>query len=151
MHTINEIYSHFSLQLGHTMIKVVPIAYDINASEVAHTHTTCCWNNLIQCHPDAVTGTIDRQHTQQTSPFKHTQPWEYIDSAATYRMLLKWHSQRTCPFRLAWYNTSRMHHRHDDTPACTDSSCSRGSISIVQPPRECFWSDIHSRRWTTAW
>ena len=37
MHTINKIYSHFSLQLGHTMIKVVPIAYDINASEVAHT------------------------------------------------------------------------------------------------------------------
>ena len=37
MHTINEIYSHFSLQLGHTMIKVVPITYDIHASEVAHT------------------------------------------------------------------------------------------------------------------
>ena len=31
----NEIYSHFSLQLGNTMTNVVPITYDIN--DVSHT------------------------------------------------------------------------------------------------------------------
>jgi len=67
MHTINEIYCHFSLQLGNTMIKVVPITYDINASEVAHTE-----DESIQ------TGMIIHWHVQ----IAHTAA-EYINSAAT--------------------------------------------------------------------
>jgi len=77
-----------------------------------HTHTqpaaetTWYSTNLMQYHPDAVTDTIDWQHTQQSSPFKHTQPWEHIDSVATYIMLLKWYTQRTRPLRLTWCYTS---------------------------------------------
>ena len=47
MHTINEIYSHFSLQLGNTMIKVVPITYDINVSEMAHTEEKSIQTGMI--------------------------------------------------------------------------------------------------------
>jgi len=47
MHTINEIYCHFSLQLGNTMIKVVHITYDINASEVAHTEDKSIQTGMI--------------------------------------------------------------------------------------------------------
>jgi len=47
MHTINEIYSHFSLQLGHTMIKVMPITYDIHASELVHTEDKSIQTGMI--------------------------------------------------------------------------------------------------------
>jgi len=53
MHTINEIYNHFSLQLGHTMFKVVPIAYDINASEVVLTADMPIQTAMIQHQQDA--------------------------------------------------------------------------------------------------
>ena len=63
--------------------------------EVTHTQQTLD-DRVIMVNKHGPTA-----HRADKSIQAHTTVREYIDSAATYRMLLKWYSQRTCPFRLA--------------------------------------------------
>jgi len=65
------------------------------------------------------------------------QSWEYIDSAATSRMLLKWHTHTADVGRprdngeQTWTDNTHSRQVHSSTHNC-------GSILIVQPTTECF-------------
>jgi len=63
MHTINEIYSQFSLQLGHTMITVVLIGYDSLAYLIINQTCLTEWSCLISSYDHESHGVVCDSHT----------------------------------------------------------------------------------------